>query len=116
MRINSFVKRNLFLVFFFLVYLLLGVNGIVICPVKLVFDIPCPACGVSRALNALLILQIDDYFHYNMMAVFLVLAVWLALNRDFFSRKKAIDFYIYGTLMVNFIYYFIRVIILRIHL
>lgn len=79
------------------IYLLLDLR----CPVLCLFGIPCPTCGVTRALGALLRLDIAGYLRYNWMALFLVSAVLLYLYRDCFCRRGAITAYTMAVLGLN---------------
>jgi len=59
----------------FLVFVLLDVP----CPVRLLLGVPCPACGVTRALLCLLRGNLPGYFALQPMALPLLAAVVLCL-------------------------------------
>ena len=81
------------------------------CPFLIFGGIPCPTCGVTRAILALIQLDFKSYFEYNAMAFFLVIAVALAACRKHIVKgKRIIDGYIYIVLAINAIYYVIRLI------
>ena len=82
------------------------------CPIYAFTNIPCPTCGVSRALWSLLYLDIAMYIEYNAMAVFLLSAVVLMFFRSKIRRKTAVDIYVYSVLAVNTVYYTVRLILL----
>lgn len=52
---------------------------IIICPSKLIYNIPCPGCGMTRACLALLKLDFSSAFHYNMNS-FIVLPVGIVCS------------------------------------
>lgn len=72
------------------------------------FNIPCPTCGVTRAIFALFKLNIGQYCSYNIMALFLITSIWLKLNEEFFSKKKLINYYLFLVLIINTCYYLYR--------
>ncbi len=112
MRVKSFLKRNLFLFLCFIAYItftnVLGFS----CPLKILFDTPCPTCGVTRALYSLLRLDLEMYFKYNVMAIPLLISVCLFLNINFFRRKKFVYIFGYTVLIINMVYYIVRIIVM----
>ena len=50
------------------------------CPVLYFFGVPCPTCGVTRALIALLQGDIQEYFERQPMALPLVLTVVICIH------------------------------------
>lgn len=79
------------------------------CPFQYVFLIPCPTCGVTRALIALLSADFAGYVAYNVMAIPLCIAVWLLLCADVFKRKHLVYGISGGILAINFVYYLVRI-------
>lgn len=75
------------------------------CPVLTLLRVPCPTCGVTRALVALARLDWAGYVEHNFMAVFLASAVLLYLYRDCFRRSTAITVYTMAVLAVNTVRY-----------
>jgi len=78
------------------------------CPILRFFQIPCPTCGVTRALFALLRLDIESYLQFHPLALFLVGSVWLLFHKDLFKRKWIIYLFITVTLVLNTILYVIK--------
>ncbi len=109
MRVHKLLSRT--------AYLLVAVVAIISvltftgigCPIWYLFMIPCPTCGVTRALRALFYLDIKGYLAYNAMALPLGVAVWLLLCADLFGKKRGICWFAYGILIVNTIYYIVRI-------
>ncbi len=87
-------------------YLLLDLR----CPVLAFFRIPCPTCGVTRAVASLLRLDLAGYFHYNWMALFLVTAVLLYLHRDCLPHRRAVTVYTMAVIGVNSLRYLLLLI------
>ena len=45
------------------------------CPMKLLFDIPCPGCGMTRAVWYFMTFRFSLSFAYNPLAVFVIIGV-----------------------------------------
>jgi len=89
------------LAFYYFVLSLLRIS----CPIKAIFNIPCPTCGVTRALICLVKGDIGGYFKYNAFALPLVFAVILELNRFVFKKPIYADVYAIAVAALNFVYY-----------
>ena len=87
--------------------LLITVLGIG-CPILYFFDIPCPTCGVSRALLSLVKLDIKGYFHYQPMALPLLLSVWFMIHIKLLRHNKIIYVFVLLTLVINTFLYVYR--------
>jgi len=47
------------------------------CPIKLIFNLDCPACGLTRAFRSLLQLNIIESLKYNLLGIpLLIIAVY----------------------------------------
>lgn len=79
--------------------------------VKALTHIPCPTCGVTRAMCALLVFDIPMYFRYNAMALPLVITAWLFLNVEIFPKKKVVYLSGYAVLAINSVYYLYRLLV-----
>lgn len=64
------------------------------CPVRALLRVPCPACGVTRALAALLRLDVGASLTYHPLALPLCAAALLALHRPLFRRTRAVDCFV----------------------
>ena len=91
------------------VLVLLYARGIVVCPVWLVFGVPCPTCGVTRALLALAQGDLTGYVRCHPLALFLAAAVLLALHhRPLRQWRAALWTYVGGVLALNLALYLFR--------
>lgn len=91
------------------VLVLLYARGIVVCPVWLVFGVPCPTCGVTRALLDLAQGDLAGYLHHQPMALFLAAAVALALHQRPLRRfRKALWAYVGAVLALDLALYALR--------
>ena len=83
------------------------------CPVKALFGVPCPACGVTRALACLLRGDLPGYMAQQPMALPLALAVALCLLLPV-VRKKALRTAVYVfeglVLAANTVLYVLRLV------
>ena len=75
------------------------------CPIKALFGIKCPTCGMTRAIISLLRGNITMYFKYNPFAVPCLFSVLWLIHRKVFRAKKACDILAVSFLLINFIYY-----------
>lgn len=87
----------------------LYIYGILVCPIQLVLGLPCPTCGVIRALLALTQGKLTDYLYYQPMALFLVVAVFLALHHKPLLRFRWVLWtYVGVVLVLNLVLYVFR--------
>ena len=78
------------------------------CPILYFLHVPCPACGTTRAMLALLRGDLHAYLHYNVMAAPLCLAVVLLLLSRQSRYKRPLWVMIYAILGINLLYYLWR--------
>lgn len=91
------------------VLVLLYARGIVVCPVWLAFGVPCPTCGVTRALLALAQGDLAGYVRCHPLALFLAAAVLLALHHRPLRRwRAALWTYVGGVLALDLALYLFR--------
>ena len=84
-------------------------RGVLVCPVQLAFHLPCPTCGVTRALLDLAQGNLAGYLHHQPMALFLAAAVALALHQRPLRRfRKALWAYVGVVLVLNLVLYVFR--------
>ena len=79
------------------------------CPIVYFTGVPCPTCGVTRALLSLLTLNLKGYINYHPFALPLVAAVALMLHAKLFKRKRLVYGFVIAVLTVNFIYYLMKI-------
>ena len=89
---------------------ILSIISIMGCPIKRIIGFSCPTCGMSRAIISLLKLDFIKYCYYNLMALPVLVSLFIILMSG--SKKYITISYI--ILILNFIYYFIRVYVLHI--
>jgi hypothetical protein len=51
------------------------------CPIRAITHIPCPTCGVTRSLAALISLDFAESFYYNPMTIPLCLTLMIVFHR-----------------------------------
>ncbi len=88
-------------------YILCGIP----CPIAYFLGVPCPTCGVTRALFALLQGDFQGYLHYHALAVLLIFTVLLAFHIKAISKPKikiVMIVMISAALFLNLLYYIIR--------
>ncbi|MBP5156372.1 MAG: DUF2752 domain-containing protein, partial [Treponema sp.] len=60
------------------------------CAIRILFHVPCPTCGVTRALLSLLTGNVSGYCYYNIMAVPLLAATILMVAGTKRKNKKLV--------------------------
>lgn len=89
-------------------YYVLGFLFNITCPIYAIIGIPCPCCGVTRALISILKFDTEAYFSYNAMALPLVFAFFFSLTWKCFKHKRLVMCVIISILTINLIYYILR--------
>lgn len=75
------------------------------CPVKSVFGIPCPGCGMTRAYQALMSGNLSGAFNWHPLFPIPIITIWYAALRPQLGRLKKFE---YVTIIV-FVMLFIAV-------
>lgn len=105
---NKTAKKLLLFIPAAFVLLLYNTTGVG-CPIRYVLNIPCPTCGMTRALFSLLKLDFSSYFLYNPMALPLAAVILLQIYAHKHTRfKKIINAVTIVTALLIFIVYIIR--------
>ena len=107
------LKKYLLIGVILVVYYLICNIFNITCPIKHLTGVQCPTCGMTRAMIALMRLDIKGYIEYNPMALFMFLVVFLYLHREHVKSvtiKKWIDLCTVVVLTVNSIIYVLRLI------
>lgn len=76
------------------------------CVVQRIAHIPCPACGMTRALISFLKMDLNSYFYYNAFAVPVTFSVAFLLCDT--KKFKAMKFISIIIIFLNFFYYLYR--------
>lgn len=82
------------------------------CPIKLLIGLPCPGCGMTRAILCLLKLDIKGSFRYNALWLILLFIVVVAILKKYGIFKKLYYSRVFWTLIGTTIltYYILRLI------
>lgn len=79
------------------------------CPFKYIFKIPCPTCGVTRSILALLRLDFKSSFCYNPMTIPLLVVTFLSIHIKLFKAKKLIIALTISVAVVNLVIFLFRI-------
>ena len=85
---------------YYFALLLFGIT----CPIKFVTGRPCPTCGMTRAIFALLCGDGAGYFAANPLALPVLAAVWALIH----LKNKSLKSIAVAALAANFIFYVLR--------
>ena len=103
-------KERLTIIIIIFVLILLNLLNIYKCPLKYIFGIPFPFCGMSRALKCFFKLKIKKAFYYHAFWPIIVILSFRYLIYLFknikFTKKEIYILNILG--IINLIYYFYR--------
>ena len=80
------------------------------CPFISIFNVPCPTCGVTRALASIMMCDFKGYFDYHPLAIPLVISVILMLHIKLLKRKRIIYLFVAIVLFANSCLYIARLI------
>ena len=75
------------------------------CPILRFVGIPCPTCGVTRAIVSLIKGDLRGYFSYHPLAVPLAVAVALMIHAQRLKHPKGIIFFSVSVAVVNLVLY-----------
>ena len=79
------------------------------CPIRFLLGIPCPTCGVTRALLSLVRLDFTAYLRYNPMAVPLCIVIFMAFHENLLRiSHKWYQIIFIGMSMLTFVVYLVR--------
>jgi len=105
---NKKIKTIAYLIF------LLGIFTVVAlfvskfgCIFRKLTHIPCPACGMTRAIISLMKLNFSSYFYYNAFALPVLLSIAVLVCSRVFG--KPIIIFSIVILILNFAYYLYRI-------
>lgn len=74
----------------FSIALLFFIFNIKICPMQLLFSIPCPGCGLTRSFICLLQGDVKQSLYYNILGLVFVLSGIIGIIVSLFDRQKFI--------------------------
>jgi hypothetical protein len=91
-----------------LVLLLIPTSGfeLIICPMQHFFSLPCPACGMTRSMSALLEFEIWQSFRFHPLGFLVISAIILSffVNHTNFLYQRILKKYtMYSILVILFI-------------
>ena len=104
------IKKHLFIFAVIGIYFVLIAIFDITCPIRYITKVPCPTCGITRAMMSLIRLDFKGYVEYNVMAFFMITTVMLLIHRDVFKKRKWINWYSMLVLAVNLLVYFICIV------
>ena len=78
------------------------------CPFLVFLHIPCPTCGVTRAMISLLRADLSAYLHYNALALPLSASAIICFFRNRIGCRRVACYSVLSVLLINFIYYVFR--------
>lgn len=75
------------------------------CPIAYIFGVPCPTCGMTRAMISLIRLDFAAYISYHPLALPMTLAIWFLIHLKLFKKKTLITVASLSVVVLNFLYY-----------
>ena len=71
-------KRYIYAFIIAAIFLVLFLTGIYECPISYIFGLSCPFCGVTRAFECLLKLDIAGAFHCHLFWPFIIIGITMS--------------------------------------
>ncbi len=104
-------KRYIFAITLAIVLFVLIILGIYQCPLKYVFGLSCPFCGITRAIFYAIHLNFDKAFYYHLFWPIVIIGIFIHVLYEFrviTKYKKFMFVLLYVFVIINFIYYVYR--------
>lgn len=105
---KDFFARHLVAIIVFGVFFIAFFAFDITCPIHFIFGVPCPTCGVTRAMLSLLHFDFSAYIEYNAMALLLIIATVLMFFRKAIRYKHLLYGFVMTVLVINCVYYIFR--------
>ena len=88
-----------------LIIIVISLLGLYNCPIRYIFGLTCPMCGITRAITSLLNFDIKGSFYYHAGWPIVVILVFLYILYIFdkfkFTKKTIFIIYIYRLLGIK---------------
>jgi len=79
------------------------------CPSRAFFNLPCPACGMTRSAAALVRLDFRASFLYHPLTIPTILVLIFAIHKDRLKiKKRTADIILISAAIVLFVVFFLR--------
>lgn len=106
MQNNKSKKEKIFLIFFFFLIGILIVLSQIKCPVRHIFHLYCPGCGITRMIISLLKLDFYQAFRYNPL-IFILIPITL-INMFLVKNKKIQNIIWYLLIIISLLFGVLR--------
>ena len=104
-------KKYIFAITLAIVLILLIITGIYQCPLKYIFGLSCPFCGITRAIYYALQFNLEKAFYYHLFWPIVIIGIIIHILYEFkiiIKYKKIMMILLYIFVILNFIYYIYR--------
>lgn len=91
-------------------YTVLSVIGIPTCPSKVLLGIPCPGCGISRALMSAIQLDFASAFEYNPLWILVPVALIAITVLSVYDKNRAVEIIVIVFFVIAIAIYIYRMI------
>ncbi|MBO5907017.1 MAG: DUF2752 domain-containing protein [Clostridia bacterium] len=108
MKKRSIIKRHIVVLFTICLFIAILNYFRITCPILYFCKIPCPTCGVTRAIFYCLKLDFQGSIYYHPLAIPLIVSTLLMLHLNLFKRKRYIYFFAFITFFLNTVLYIFR--------
>lgn len=104
-------KKYIFAIILAVVITVLIITGIWKCPLKYIFGLSCPFCGITRAIYYAVQFNFDKAFYYHLFWPVVIIGIIIHILYEFkiiTKYKKLMMILLYIFVILNFIYYIYR--------
>ena len=105
---TNILKRHIIIFAVICCFIILCQLFDIYCPFRCLTAIPCPTCGVTRAMIALVKADLKGYLNYHPLALPLLISVISMIHAKHLKHKHAVLIFCGTTLTLNLILYIAR--------
>ena len=103
-------KKHIFAILLTILLIILIYVGVYRCPLKYMFGLSCPFCGITRAITYALKFDFSKAFYYHAFWPIVLIGIIVHILYEFkvIKMNKVFNISLYVFVILNFVYYIYR--------